>query len=86
MKIICWNVQGAKKSQLRHEVEFINRTIKPYILILLKTLVNCQNTDLIIKQLGYRFYSTIPPINHTGAIWLLWNDENVEVSIIAKET
>ena len=23
MKIICWNVQGAKKSQLRQEVGFI---------------------------------------------------------------
>jgi len=67
MKIIYWNVQGAKKSQLRHEVEFINRTIKPDILILLETLVNCQNTDLIIRQLGYSHSSTIPPVNHMGA-------------------
>ena len=66
MKIICWNNQGAKKSQLRHEVGFINRTIKPDILILLETLVNYQNTDLIIKQLGYSYYSTIPPINPWG--------------------
>ena len=86
MKVICWNIQGAKKSQLRHEVGFINRTIKPDILILLETLVNCQNTDLIINQLGYRFSSTIPPVNHTGGIWLLWNDDNVDVSVVAKET
>ena len=86
MKIICGNVQGAKESQLRHEVGFINRTIKPDILILLETLVNCQNIDFIIKQLGYSYYSAVPPVNHTGGIWLLWNDENVDVSIIAKET
>jgi len=86
MKIICWNVQGAKKSQLRHEVGFINRTIKPDILILFKTLINCQNIDLIIKQLGYRYSPTIPPVNHMGGIWLLWNDEKVDVSIVAKET
>ena len=86
MKIICWNVQGARKSQLRQEVGFINQIIKPDILILLETLVNCQNSDLIIKQLGYNFSSTIPPVNHMGGIWLLWNDENVDVSIIAKET
>ena len=86
MKVICWNVQGAKKSQLRHEVGFINRTIKPDILILLETLVNCQTTDLIINQLGYSYSSTIPPVNHMGGIWLLWNDDNVNVSIVAKET
>jgi len=85
MKIICWNVQGAKKSQLRQEVGFINRTINPDILILLETLVNCQNSSLIISQLGYKFSSTIPPVNHMGGIWLLWNDINVDVSIIAKE-
>ena len=66
MKIICWNVEGAKKSQLRHEVGLINRTIKPNILILLETLVNCQNTDLIINQLGFNYSSTIPPVNHMG--------------------
>jgi len=86
MKIICWNVQGAKKSQLQHEVGFINRTIKPDILTLLETLINCQNTELIIDQLGYRYSSTIPPVNHSEGIWLLWNDENVDVSIITKET
>jgi len=68
MKIICWNVQGAKKSQLRHEVKFINRTIKPDILILLETLVNCQNSSLIIRQLGFQHSSTIPPVNHKGGI------------------
>ena len=86
MKIICWNVQGAKKPQLRQEVGFINRTIKPDILILLETLVNCQNSNLIIKQLGYQFSSTIPPVNHMGGIWLLWNDVNADVSILAKES
>ena len=85
MKIICWNVQGTKKSQLRHKVGF-NRTIKPDILILLETLVNGQNTDLIINQLGYRYSSTIPPINHMGAFGSSGMNENVDVSIIAKET
>ena len=77
MKIICWNVQGAKKLQLHQEVGFINRTIKPDILILLETLVNCQNSNLIIKQVGYQFSSTVPPVNHMGVfgyfgIMLMW--------------
>ena len=86
MKVICWNVQGAKKAQLCHEVGFINRTIKPDILILLKTMVNGPNEELIIRKLGYHHFSTIPPFNHVGGIWLLWNNENVEVTVLTKES
>jgi len=85
MKIIFWNAQGAKKSQLRQQVTFMNRTIKPAILLLLETMVKYQNTDWIIKQFGCRHYSTIPSLNHVGGIWLLWNDDNTEATVIAKE-
>ena len=45
MKVICWNVQSAKKYQLQQEVAFINRTIKLDILFLLETMVREQNTE-----------------------------------------
>jgi len=48
MKVVCWNVQGAKKSQLRLEVGFISHTIRLNILILLGTMVNEQNANMII--------------------------------------
>ena len=85
MKIICWNVQGAKKPQLRQEVGFINRTINPDILILLETMVNCQNTDRIISKLGYSHFSSVPTDNHVGGLWILWNTANVDVTILFKE-
>jgi len=66
-------------------VGFINRTIKPDILILLEIMVNECNTARIVKSLGYQFYDTIPPHNHAGGIWLLWNADNVDVTVIAKE-
>jgi len=82
MKIICWNVQGAKKPQLRQEVSFINRTINPDILILLETMVNCQNTDRLIRHLGFTHFATVPTDNHVGGIWFLWNTVNVDVNIL----
>ena len=85
MKILSWNVQGAKKSHFQQEVGFINRTIKPDILILLETMVNECNAAHIVKSLGYQFYETISPHNHAGGIWLLWNTDDVEVNVIAKE-
>ena len=69
MKVICWNVQGAKKYQFQQEVAFINRTIKPDILFLLETMVNEQNKKLIIRNLGFSQYDTIPTFNHGGGIW-----------------
>jgi len=86
MKIVCWNVQGARKSQLRLEVGFINRIIKPDILILLETMVNEQDANLIITNLGFSHYDTIPTENHCGGIWCLWNPINVDVSILVKES
>jgi len=86
MKVVCWNVQGAKKPQLRLEVRFINRTIKPGILILLKTMVNAQNADLIIRTLGFSHYERIPTDNHCGGIWCLWNPVNVDITIITKDS
>jgi len=86
MKVVCWNVQGAKKPQLRLEVGFITRTIRPDILILIETMVNEQNVDLIFKTLGFSHYERIPTNNHCGGIWCLWNSINVNVTIIAKET
>jgi len=49
-------------------VEFINRTIKPDILILLETMVNDCNAERIVKTLGYQFYDTILTHNHAGGI------------------
>ena len=45
---------------------FINRTIKPDILFLLETMVTEQNTKLIINNLGFSQYETIPKVNHGG--------------------
>jgi len=52
---------------------FINRTIKPDILFLLETIVNERNTELIIRNLGFSQYDTIPTVNHGG-----WNLVSVE--------
>ena len=85
MKIIIWNVQGAKKAQLQLEVGFLSRTINSDILILTETMVNEQNAQQIIRTLGFRNFDFILPQNHVGGIWLLWKDNNVDLDNIAKE-
>jgi len=82
MKVIIWNVQGAKKAQLQLEVGFINQTINPDILFLTETMVNEHNTQRIISTLGFRHFEFILPQNHEGGIWVLWKDDNVLLDVM----
>ena len=86
MKIVCWNVLGAKKSQLHLEVGFINRTIRLDILILLATMVNDHNAEIIAINLGFSNFDTIPLENRPGGLWCLCNTNNVEVTMVSKES
>ncbi|KAJ8441450.1 hypothetical protein Cgig2_023636 [Carnegiea gigantea] len=80
-----WHYHRAKKAQLQPEIGFINRTIDPDILILTETMVNEQNTQRIIRTLGYRHFDFVLPHNHTAGVWLLWKDDNVVVNVLAKD-
>ena len=48
-------------------------------------MVNCRDDHLIIKWLGFQKSPTISPQNHVREIWLLWNEVNIDVNVIAKE-
>ena len=85
MKVVIWNVQGSKKAQLQLKVGFINRTIKRDILFLIETMVNEHNSERIIRTLGFHNFDYILPHNHVGRIFILLNDENVELDILAKK-
>ena len=40
MKIMAWNVQGAKKHQICDEIRIINQADKPDLLFLIETMVS----------------------------------------------
>ena len=86
MKIVSWNVQGAKKAKVREEVKFLQRTHKPDILCLIETMTNDRNTAQIIQKMGFENYDFIPPVNHSGGIWVLWNNNHIHASVLCKES
>lgn len=49
-------------------------------------MVNGHNANLIIRNLGFSHYESIPTVNHCGGIWCIWNQVNIDVTIIAKES
>jgi len=85
MKIISWNVQGAKRSQVLLELQFLKRTQKPNIVFLLETMVNEQNSLRILPRLGFEFYDFVIPNNHSGGLAVLWHNTNIRASILRKE-
>jgi len=71
MKVVCWNVQGVKKTQVVQEVKFPAKTHKPDILFLLKTMVNESNVRRILPLMGFDHSDFVSPVNHSGGIAVL---------------
>ena len=85
MKIIAWNVQGAKKSQITEEIKFIQKHHQPDLIFLTETMVNEEHTKRLISRLGFQFYDFSNPINHSGGIWVLWNTTNIKANVLLKD-
>jgi len=86
MKIICWNVRGAKKAHILEEVKILKKIHNPDILFLLETLTNDINSQTLIRRMGFRHFDYIPPSNHSGGIWVLWTNERLQAAVLSKET
>ena len=85
MKIMAWNVRGAKKHQIREEVRVLIQFHKPDLLFMIETMVSEQTTRKIIAQLGFDHFDFVSPHNHSGGIWVLWNNVNIHANILLKE-
>lgn len=79
--ILYRNIQGAKKQE-KGEIDYLMRKNKPNIVIIVETLGNEDNTLKVIKKhCLYEAVFSNPP-NHQGGMWLLWNNDNLNVKII----
>jgi len=85
MRIISWNVQGTKKSQVLQEIQFLKRTHKPQILFLLETLVNEKNILAILPKIGFQYFDYVEPVNHSGGLAVLWDNGLIHASVLKKD-
>ena len=85
MKIVDWNVQGAKKCQLREEVKYLRTVQQPDLVFLLETMASEETTQKILPLLGFDHYDHTLPVNHSGGIWVLWNKMNIMANVLLKE-
>ena len=85
MKILAWNVQGAKKQQLREEVRYLQKFQQPDLVFLLETMASAITAKQILPQLGFDYFDYSLPVNHSGGIWVLWNKKNILANVLLKE-
>jgi len=85
MKILAWNVQGAKKCQIREEIRYLHKTQQPDLLFLIETMASEETTKRILPQLGFDQYDFTLPVNHAGGIWVFWNNKNILANVLLKE-
>ena len=85
MKILAWNVQGAKKSQVIEEIKLLQKQYQPDLIFLLETMVNEEHTKRFISRLGFQYHDFSNPINHSGGIWALWNNTNIRANVLLKD-
>jgi len=86
MKIISWNVQGAKRSQVHLELQFLRITHRPDIVFLLETMISEHNSLRILPGLGFECYDFVNPTNHSGGLAVLWNNTKISASILQKDS
>ena len=54
-------------------------------IFLLETMTNEKNSRFIIQKMGFDHFDFILPQNHAGGIWVLWNNDKCQASVLAKE-
>jgi len=84
MRILAWNVQGAKKCQIRDELRYLKKAQQPDLLFLIETMTSESTTKQILPQLGFDCYDYTLPVNHSGGIWVLWNKKNIMANVLLK--
>ena len=77
MKVLGWNVQGAKKCQLREEIKYLKTVHNPDLVFLLETMASESTTQNILPHLEFDHFDYPLPVNHSGGIWVLWNKKNI---------
>ena len=85
MKILSWNVQGAKRSQVLLELQFLRNTHRPDIVFLLETMINEHNSRRILPRFGFEYYDFVNPTNHSGGLAVLWHNTNLRASVLQKD-
>lgn len=75
MKIISWDVRGARRRGIYSQVRDLISIFNPDILVCMETRVNFGRALKIIKKITMPTFLEISPSVFLGGIWFFWKDK-----------
>ena len=83
MKILMWNCRGALNPKFKRRVCELVANHRPSIMVITETRVGGERAEKIIEGLPFDGFITTDTIGYAGGLWILWNKEGVEISLLA---
>ena len=83
MNTIIWNCRGALKPSFQSHVRELVQNHDPAILVLMETKIGGDRAKEISGRLPFDEAFHTDTIGYAGGLWMLWNSDKVEVSILS---
>lgn len=83
MNMVIWNCKGALKPNFQSYVQELVRFHDPTMLVVMKTRVGGNRARDITNRLPFDGTIHTETIGRAGRLWLLWNSDRVEVSLLS---
>ncbi|XP_030941490.1 uncharacterized protein LOC115966387 [Quercus lobata] len=84
MNIIVWNSRGALKPSFQSHIRELVRVYDPDVFVVMETRLGGERVKDITERLPFDGAILTDTIDHAGGLWLLWNSNKVEVTLLAK--
>lgn len=82
IKIMMWNVQGARKLAFMATFKEIVRINKPNVVALVETHLSGKKAQRVCDRIGFSDQTRVEAQGFSGGIWLFWRREEVTVNPI----
>ncbi|XP_021823964.1 uncharacterized protein LOC110765197 [Prunus avium] len=82
MDLVCWNVRGAACTSFRNNVVELIRTHHLDLLFICEPRISGKKALDMAKSLGFSSYEIVDPVGFSGGLWLLWNDNKINIQIL----
>ena len=83
MKILMWNCRRALNPEFKRRVCELVTNHYPSIMVITETRVGGERAEKIIEGFPFDGFITTDTIGYAGGLWILWNKEDVEISLLA---
>lgn len=84
MNILIWNSRGALKPSFHNYIHDLARWHDLAILVIMETKLGGSKAKEITDRLPFDGAIHMEIIGFSGGLWLLWNEDKVEIAEIAK--